>query len=170
MSSENVERKNIHTISMTVANKPGVLVRIAHVFARRGYNIDSLVVSPAYNPRYSRMTITAQGDPEILDQIIKQAQKLIDVIHTSEHTGRDSTHTELALIKIKVTSANKPIVFKLMKKYRTRVIDDSDNTLIVEQTGTTADLDEFEALMKKYDILEMVRTGKIVMALGHSET
>ncbi|HOY09530.1 MAG TPA: acetolactate synthase small subunit [Candidatus Omnitrophota bacterium] len=170
MPSENSERRNIHTISMTVANKPGVLVRIAHVFARRGYNIDSLVVSPAYNPRYSRMTITAQGDPETLDQIIKQAQKLIDVIHANEHTGQDSTHTELAMIKIKVSSANRLIVLKLMKKYRTRVIDDSDNTLIVEQTGTTAELDEFEALMKKYGILEMVRTGKIVMALGHSET
>ena len=170
MQSENIERKNVHTISMTVANKPGVLVRIAHVFARRGYNIDSLVVSPAFNPRYSRMTITAQGDPETLDQIIKQAQKLIDMIHASEHTGQDSIHTELALIKIKVSSANRPIVLKLMKKYRTRVLDDSDNTLIVEQTGATADLDEFEALMKKYGILEMVRTGKIVMAVGHSET
>ena len=170
MPPETIERKNVHTISMTVANKPGVLVRIAHVFARRGYNIDSLVVSPAYNPRYSRMTITAQGDPETLDQIIKQAQKLIDVIHASEHSGQDSTHTELALIKIKVSAANRPIVLKLMKKYRTRVIDDSDNTLIIEQTGITADLDEFEALMKKYGILEMVRTGKIVMALGHSET
>nr|HPN57495.1 acetolactate synthase small subunit [Candidatus Omnitrophota bacterium] len=102
--------------------------------------------------------------------IIKQAQKLIDVIHANEHTGQDSTHTELAMIKIKVSSANRLIVLKLMKKYRTRVIDDSDNTLIVEQTGTTAELDEFEALMKKYGILEMVRTGKIVMALGHSET
>ncbi|MBP7162307.1 MAG: acetolactate synthase small subunit [Candidatus Omnitrophica bacterium] len=170
MPSENIERKNIHTISMTVANKPGVLVRIAHIFARRSYNIDSLVVSPAYNPRYSRMTITAQGDPETLDQIIKQVQKLIDVIHVSEHTGQDSTHTELALIKIKVLSANRPIVLKLMKKYHTRILDDSDNTLIIEQAGPTAELDEFEALMKKYGILEMVRTGKIVMALGHSET
>lgn len=170
MQPENNERKNVHTISLTVANKPGVLVRIAHVFARRGYNIDSLVVSPAYNPRYSRMTITAQGDPETLDQIIKQAQKLIDVIHVSEHTGQDSVHTELALIKIKLSPANRPIVMKLMKKYRTRVMDDSDNTLIVEQTGSTGELDEFEALMKKYGILEMVRTGKIVMALGHSET
>ncbi len=170
MQSENAERKNVHTISMTVANKPGVLVRIAHVFARRGYNIDSLVVSPAYNPRYSRMTITAQGDPETLEQIIKQVNKLIDVIHASEHTGLDSVHTELALIKIKCTPTNRPIIFKLMKKYRTKILDDSDKTVIIEQTGSTTELDEFEALMKKYGILEMVRTGKVVMASGHSET
>jgi acetolactate synthase-1/3 small subunit len=168
--SEQTERKNIHTISMTVANKPGVLVRIAHIFARRGYNIDSLVVSPAYNPRFSRMTITAQGDPETLDQIIKQVNKLIDVIHASEHTGHDSIHTELALVKIRYSAANKPIILKLMKKYRARLINDSENILVIEQTGSTGELDDFEALMKKYGILEMVRTGKIVITTGHCET
>lgn len=163
-------RKNTHTISFTVANKPGVLVRIALVFARRGYNIDSLVVSPAYDPRFSRMTLTAQGDPETLEQIIKQAKKLIDVIHVSEHTGIDSVHTELALVKIRLNATNRPIVTKLMKRFTARIIDDTDNILIIEQTGTTEELDEFEALLKKYGLLEMVRTGKVVMAKGHSET
>ena len=155
---------------MTVANKPGVLVRIAHVFARRGYNIDSLVVSPAVNPSFSRMTITAQGDPETLEQIIKQANKLIDLIHVSEHTGIDSVHTELALFKVKHTPTSRTIISKLMKKFRTRILDDSEHTMVIEQTGSTKDLDEFEGLLKKYQVLEMVRTGKVVMAKGHSET
>ncbi|MFA5088500.1 MAG: acetolactate synthase small subunit, partial [Candidatus Omnitrophota bacterium] len=77
-------KRNLHTISLLVANKPGVLVRIALTFARRGYNIDSLVVSPSVNERFSRMTITAQGDIDILDQIIKQANKLVDVVQVSE--------------------------------------------------------------------------------------
>lgn len=165
-----IEKKNIHTISMTVANKPGVLVRIAHVFARRGYNIDSLVVSPSYNPRFSRMTITAQGDPRILEQIIKQAGKLIDVIHVNEHTGIDSVHTELALLKVKYTENTKIIIPKILKRFRTRLLDDSENTIVIEQTGTTAQLDELETLLKKYGVLEMVRTGKMVMAKGHCET
>jgi len=168
-SLENL-RKNTHTISLTVANKPGVLVRIALVFARRGYNIDSLVVSPAYDPHFSRMTITAQGAPEVLEQIIKQADKLVDVIHVHEHTGVDSVHTELALMKVRTTATSKPIITKLLKKFTARLIDDSDGIMIIEQTGTTDELDEFEALLKKYGFIEMVRTGKIVMAKGHSTT
>lgn len=164
------EEKNIHTISMLVANKPGVLVRIALAFARRGFNIDSLVVSPAFNPRFSRMTITAQGDPKILQPIINHLNKLIDVIHAFEHTGKDSIHTELALFKVPYTSTSKTIVTKLMKKYHARTIDDTENILIFEQTGTTGQIDELEALLKKYNVIELVRTGKVVMVKGHAAT
>ena len=164
------DRKDIHTISMLVANKPGVLVRIAHVFARRGYNIDSLVVSPSFNPLFSRMTITATGDPVILDQIINQVNKLIDVIHAYEHTGQDTVHSELALFKVKFTSTNKPIIQKLIKRYQSRVLDDSDNVLVIEQTGETQQLDELEEHLKRYGIIELVRTGKVVMAKGTEET
>ncbi len=163
-------RKNIHTISMLVANKPGVLVRIALVFARRGYNIDALVVSPAFNPRFSRMTITAQGDPEILEQIIKQVNKLVDVIHANEHTGEDAVHAEMALVKVKYSSTTKPILSKLVKRFSARILDDSQHTLIIEQTGTTAHLEEFETLLEKHSVIEMVRTGKMVMAKGHEAT
>lgn len=170
MPSTEPNRKNAHTISLTVANKPGVLVRIALSFARRGYNIDSLVVSPAYDPQFSRMTITAQGDLETLDQIIKQTNKLVDVIHVSEHSPVDSVHTELALFKVRPSAANRPIVLKLLKRFHTRLIDDNDGSMIIEQTGKTEELDEFEALLKKYGFQEMVRTGKIVMTHGRSET
>ncbi len=85
--------KNIHTMSFLVANKPGVLVRIALVFARRGFNIDSLVVSPTVNPHFSRMTVSANGDPDTLDQILKQSAQLIDVIHADEHKMEESFET-----------------------------------------------------------------------------
>jgi acetolactate synthase I/III small subunit len=163
-------RKNSHTISMMVANKPGVLVRIAHVFARRGYNIDSLVVSPSFDPRFSRMTVTALGAPEILEQIIKQVNKLIDVIHAGEHTGEDAVDIELALVKVKVSTTNRPAVVKIIKPFHGRIIDDTDDVLIIAQMGTTAQLDQVESALKKFGLQEMVRTGKLVMAKGKSET
>ena len=164
------KRKDIHTISMLVANKPGVLVRVALVFARRGYNIDALAVSPAFDPQYSRMTITAQGNPEALDQIIKQANKLIDVLHIEEHSDVDAVHRELALLKLKATAANKAIIINLAKKFRAHIIEESKDVIIIEQTGTTDDLDKFEELLKKYGVLEMVRSGKLVMARGKEVT
>jgi acetolactate synthase I/III small subunit len=170
MSDSNQKSKNIHTISMLVANKPGVLVRVALVFARRGFNIDALVVSPSVNPNYSRMTITAQGAPISLEQIIKQAAKLIDVIHISEHTGKEAVHRELALLKIKNIPSNKSVIAQMVKKFDAHVISESKETMIIEQTGSTLELDEFEAVLKKYGIIEMVRSGKLVMAKGKEAT
>ena len=165
-----IKKKPIHTISILVANKPGVLVRVALVFARRGYNIDSLVVSATVNPKFSRMTITAKGSPETLEQIIKNANKLIDVIHTSEHDSSHSIDRELALIKIKNTPAAKAAVTKHSKKYHAKIVDDTDKTLIIAQSGTTAELDEFEAILKKMGVTEYVRSGKLLMARGKEQT
>lgn len=162
--------EDIHTISVLVANKPGVLVRVALVFARRGYNIDSLVVSPSVDPRFSRMTITAQGDPATLDQIIKQASKLIDVIHASEHKHEDSIEKELALLKVKCKSVQKSAVLKLLKRFHAHTLETTDATIVIEQTGTTDELDELEELVEKFGIIEMVRTGKILMARGKEAT
>ena len=138
-------------MSVLVANKPGVLVRIALVFARRGYNIDSLVVSPTVNPKFSRMTITAKGDLETLDQIIKNVNKLIDVIHCGEHDLTHSIEKELALLKIKASPAAKAFIAKHSRKFHVKIDDSSEGHYIIEQTGTTAELDEFEALMKKFN-------------------
>ena len=159
----------LHTISVLVANKPGVLVRIALVFARRGYNIDSLVVSPTVNPKFSRMTITAKGDLETLEQIIKNVNKLIDVIHCGEHPA-NTVEKELALLKTKASAAIKAFVTKNAKKYHVRFDTTSEGYFIIEQTGTTAQLDEFEALLKKYGIIEMIRTGKVLITRGKEET
>ncbi len=162
--------KDNHIVSLLVANKPGVLVRIALVFARRGFNIDSLVVSATSNPKFSRMTITAKGDLYTLDQIIKQSGKLVDVIHVSEHTGIDALHRELALVKIKKTASAKAQLSKIMKKFHAHMVDESNGALIVAQSGTTEEVDQFEALLKKFGIIEMVRSGKLVMALGKEPT
>ena len=164
-----MQTKNIHTISFLVANKPGVLVRVAQVFARRGYNIDSLVVSATMNPQYSRMTITATGDPQILDQIIKQSAKLIDVIHASEHTGTDSVDREFALLKVKCPSNKRSLILKSLKG-KAQVYDEHQGTLIFGQAGTTQELDAFEAELRKFGIIEMVRSGKLVMAKGKEAT
>jgi acetolactate synthase-1/3 small subunit len=166
----NDRRSNVHTISILVANKPGVLVRCAQIFARRGFNIDALVVSPAVNPKFSRMTITAQGDPATLDQIIKQTAKLVDVLHCSEHSGLDAVDYELDLVKLRVSPQSRPVVEKLAKKYGAKIIDQTDKIIILALSGATGTLDEFESFMKKYGILEAVRSGKLVMARGSEET
>ena len=163
-------KPNIHTISVLVANKPGVLVRIALVFARRGYNIDSLVVSPTVNPKYSRITMTAKGDLETLEQIIKNVNKLVDVIHCGEHDTTHSIEKELALFKIKASPAAKMFVNKHSRKFHVKIDDASQKFFVIEQTGTTAELDEFEGLIKKYGLVEMVRTGKVLMAKGKEST
>ena len=162
-------KKGIHTISFLVANKPGVLVRVALVFARRGYNIDSLVVSPSVNPKYSRMTITASGDPQTLEQIIKQSAKLVDVIHVSEHTGIDSITREFALFKVKCPASKKAAIKKAIKT-KAHIVDDHEGALIIGKTGTTEELDCFEMDIKKFGIIEMVRSGKLVMAIGKEPT
>jgi len=162
--------KNTHIISMMVANKPGVLVRVALVFARRGFNIDSLVVSASINPKFSRMTITAKGDLATLEQIIKNLNKLVDVLHASEHDPTRSVDRELALLKVKATPAAKAAVLKHSKKYHCKIVDTCDNTLVIAQTGITDELDEFEELLKKYGVIEMVRSGKLLVAKGKETT
>lgn len=171
MSQEsNKQRKDIHTVSMLVANKPGVLVRCAQVFARRGFNIDALVVSASVNPKFSRMTITATGDPGTLEQIVKQTAKLIDVIHCSEHTRTDSIDREYALIKVKSGSPAQKAAIRKLLKTRAHVLDESNGATIIGQTGTTEELDSLEEVLKKFGIIEMVRSGKLVMAQGKEPT
>ncbi len=165
-----MKMNDTHTLSILVANKPGVLVRVAHVFARRGYNIDSLVVSPVHNPKFSRMTITAKGDPTTLDQIIKQLNKLIDVIQASEHDTTTSVDMEMSLLKVKVISTGKTIVAKYMKEYHAKLLDDENGIFIIAQMGTTDELNSFEALMAKYGLVEIIRTGKLLMTKGKETT
>lgn len=161
--------KDIHTISILVSNKPGVLVRCAQGFARRGFNIESLVVSPGVNPKFSRMTITLQGKPETLEQIIKQTSKLIDVMHCSEH-DENALVVECALTKIHFKPQQKNAIKTLVKKYRAKIADETDESLIIEQSGPSEKLDELESQLEKYGIVEMVRSGKLAMARGKEPT
>ncbi len=159
-----------HTISMLVTNKPGVLVRIAMAFARRGFNIDSLVVSPSANEKFSRITITAKGDIQTLDQIIHQTNKLIDVVHAWEHNDAEAIHSELALFKLRKKDGLRKTITTLSKSFHLRVLDDTQDAFILEQVGTTDELDQLEAILKKHGIVELVRTGKVIMVKGQQTT
>ncbi len=155
----------IHTISMLVRNKPGVLVRTALVFSRRGYNIESLVVSPdVANGEFSRMTITCSGDMETLEQIIKQCTKLIDVVHAIDHTGQAAIETEIALVKIKCGLSQRTEILQIAEHYKAKVVDYGAESLILRVYGESEKLDSFVSLLRPFDIVELVRSGKILMA------
>jgi acetolactate synthase I/III small subunit len=159
-----------HNLSVYVANRPGVLARIAQVFARRGYNIDSLVVSPSRDGQYSRMTITAQGSAEGLEQVIQQLMKLIDVLRCVEHTGDDAVVKELAMIKIGVGADARAEVLQIVDHYGAKTIDLTEASLIVLATGNSEKLDAMIAMLRRFQIIELVRTGKVVMARGSEVT
>jgi len=159
-----------HTISLMVANKPGMLLRVAAIFSRRAYNIESLVVSPALDGRYSRMTITAQGNPKTLEQIIKQLTKLVDVLHAEEHNKAKSLEKELALIKIKVSDKTQTKVLQLVDHFKGHTLDFSSDSVIIQVTGNSDKLDSCVEMLKKFEVLELVRTGKILMARGDDVT
>ena len=159
-----------HTLSMYVANKPGVLARIAQVFARRGFNIDSLVVSPTADGAYSRMTITAQGDAAGLYQIMEAAKKLVDVVHCTDHTGENIVDKELALIKLLVKPEQRTEVLQIGDHFGAETVDLTETSMILMITGDTEKVDAMFGLFKKFKVVELVRTGKVVMARGEEET
>lgn len=163
-------RSSQHSISLLVNNRPGVLIRIALVFARRGYNIDSLVVSPAHNGKFARMNIVASGEPKTLEQILKQLNKLIDVLHAKDHTGETVVEKELALIKVRCAPEKRSEVLQIAEHFKAQTVDLSENTLMLQITGGTDKLDSAEMMLDKYGISEMVRTGKVIMARGESGT
>lgn len=159
-----------HTISVYVANRPGVLARIAQVFSRRGFNIDSLVVSPTTDGRYSRMTIAAQGSPSGLEQIILQLGKLIDVIHCIDHAMDASVIRELALIKIRVEAEVRGEAFQICEHFGAKTVDLTERSMIIMVTGHSDKVDACIDMLRKFDLVELVRTGKVVMARGEEIT
>lgn len=163
-------RGHQHSISLLVNNKPGVLIRVSLVFARRGYNIDSLVVSPAHNGKFARMNIVASGAPKTLEQILKQLNKLIDVLHAKDHTGETVVEKELALIKVRCAPEKRSEVLQIAEHFKAQTVDLSEGTLMLQVTGGTDKLDAAEMMLDKYGIAEMVRTGKVIMARGDSNT
>ena len=159
-----------HTLSVFVANKPGALARIAQVFARRGYNIDSLVVSPSKDGRYSRMTITAKGSIEGLEQIIKQLEKLVDVLRCTDHSGHNSVVRELAMIKIGVNADNRAEALQVCAHFDCETVDLTESSMIVLVKGRTTKIDACIDMLKKFNLIELVRTGQVLMARGEQAT
>ena len=159
-----------HTISCRVRNRPGVLARVAGLFSRRGYNIDSLAVSTSHQPGESRMTIVVEDSEQVLAQIPQQLYKLIDVIQVIDHTGDLVVERELAMMKVESPADRRQEILQLAEVFRARTVDVGDDTLVMEITGSPAKIDAIERVMDPYGIKEMVRTGKVIMARGNQPT
>ena len=159
-----------HSLSIYVNNRAGVLMRICQVFARRGFNIESLVVSQGRDSRFSRMTIGLSGDPTGLDQIIKQVSKLIDVIHCFEHTKGDSVTKEMVLVKFLASGEERTQALHVIEHFNGKTVDLTPQSMIAMITGDSGKIDSAVAMLAEFEIIETVRTGKVLMARGESAT
>ena len=146
-------------LSILVDNTAGVLGRIAGMFSRRGYNIDSLTVGVTADPRYSRMTVVVKGDRQILDQITKQLAKLVDVADIKTLEEGDCVERELVLVKVRADAANRQDIIAIANIFRAKIVDVEKDCLMIELTGTESKLKAFMELLDGYEILELARTG-----------
>jgi acetolactate synthase-1/3 small subunit len=153
-----------HIISILVENHSGALSRIAGLFSSRGYNISSLNVAETEEPSVSRMTLVAEGEEDILEQIIKQLNRLIDVIKVYDFYSEPVINRELILIRICSTKQNRLELVSLINIYSGKIVSVSPSSVTVEITGTTSVLDDFISMVKPYGIKEMVRSGKLAIA------
>ena len=158
---------NRHVLSILVENQAGVLSRVSGLFSRRGYNIDSLSVGETEDPAISRMTIVVRGDDQILEQIKKQLNKLIDVIKVVELASEQSVLRELALIKVKTDLSTRASIIEVVGIFRANIVDVANDSLTVEMTGDEAKIEAFINLMNSYHIVEVVRTGLTAIQRGY---
>ena len=154
-----------HTFSVLVENKFGVLARVAGLFAARGFNIDSLAVSPTNEPAISHMTIVVDApDERILEQIKKQLNKLVDTIRVQDLTGEDFIDRELVLVKVEVNPASRPQILEIAKTMEARIDEAATNAMTLEVVGDANKIHTFLELLKPFEIKEIVRTGRIAMS------
>jgi acetolactate synthase-1/3 small subunit len=152
-----------HTLSVTVENKFGVLARIAGLFSGRGFNIDTLNVAPTQDPATSRMTIVVKGDDAVLEQIIKQLNKLVDVIKVQDFREDEYVDRELVLVKIGADAKSRPEVMQICDIFRAKIVDVAHKTLTVEITGAESKVAAFLELMEPFGVRDLTRTGKVAM-------
>ncbi len=155
-----------HTLAVLVENRSGVLTRVAGLFSRRGFNIESLAVGVTEDPDTSRMTIVVSGDDHVLEQVMKQLNKLIEVIRVSDISNDEAVHRELALIKVGVDSSTRAEVMQIVDVFRAKIVDVGARSLVIEATGDESKINAIEQLLRQFGIKEMVRTGKIAMNRG----
>ncbi|MGB9940463.1 acetolactate synthase small subunit [Methanosarcina sp.] len=155
-----------HTLAVLVENKSGVLFRVASLFSRRGYNIDSLAVGVTEDPEISRMTIVVHGDDHVLEQVTKQLNKLVDVIKVSDIGGDEAVERELALIKVAADVSTRAEIIQIADIFRARIVDVAPKSMTVEVTGDEAKIQAIEKLLRQFGIKEMARTGKIALVRG----
>lgn len=154
-----------YVLGVLVENHPGVLSKVAGLFSRRGFNIDSLAVGVTEDPEISRITIVVDGDEYIVEQVTKQLNKLIDVIKVAI-IGEDSISRELALIKVHATPATRNEIIEIVNIFRAKVVDINKNSVIIEITGDSKKIGALEEMLNDFGILEMVRTGNISIDRG----
>ena len=159
-----------YTIVATVENKPGVLARTAGLFSRRGFNIESLVVGATENPNYSRMTISVKADEVVLEQVIKQLNKLVNVIRVSRLDPEDTVERELAIIKVDAKKETRSEIVQIVDVFRAKIVDVAPKSMIIEVTGDRSKIDAMERLLRQFGIKELARTGKVSMARGRKVT
>ena len=159
-----------HVLSILVENKPGVLTRIAGLFARRGFNIDTLVVGPTDDPTLSRITLTLDGAMHPIDQVTKQLHKLVNVIKIRDLEPAETVSRELALFKVTADGVARGEVMQIVEIFRGKIIDVTRRSVIVEITGTWEKIEAFERMVRPFGLVEMARTGEIAISRGRSET
>ena len=152
-----------HTISVLVENKFGVLTRVAGLFSGRGYNIDSLNVAPTHDPTASRMTIVTHGDESTLEQIVKQLNKLPDVLKVVDFRDGDYVDRELVLVKVSVDSKARAEVMQITDIFRAKIVDVQAKTLSIEITGDESKVEKFIELMKAFGVVDLTRTGRVAL-------
>ena len=153
-----------HTISILVRNQFGVLARVSGLFSGRGYNIDSLCVAETHDPNYSQMTIVAQGDNDILEQINKQLNKLVDVVKVTDFREKECVIREMALIKVNTSSQTRAEIIQIVNVFRAKTIDISQKTMTVEVTGPESKIVAIIEMLTPFGIKEISRTGRVAMA------
>ncbi|MHB1568146.1 MAG: acetolactate synthase small subunit [Solirubrobacteraceae bacterium] len=159
-----------HILSILVENKPGVLTRIAGLFARRGFNIDTLAVGPTDDEKLSRITLTLDGAVHPIDQVTKQLHKLVNVLKIRDLEPAETLARELALFKISVDGPARTEVMQICEIFRARIVDVGRRSVVAEVTGTCDKVDAFEALVRPFGLVEMARTGEIAISRGRGET
>ena len=160
-----------HILSILVENKPGVLTRISGLFARRGFNIDTLSVGPTDDEHLSRITLTLDGAMHPIDQVTKQLHKLINVLKIRDLEPTETVARELALFKVAVNDGSQRAeVMQVTEIFRAKVVDVTKRSLIIEVTGTTDKIEAFENMVRPFGLIEMMRTGEIAIARGRGET
>ncbi|HOB07431.1 MAG TPA: acetolactate synthase small subunit [Methanoculleus sp.] len=156
-----------HTLSVLVENRAGVLSRVAGMFSRRGFNIESLAVGTCEEPGMSRITIVVNGDDAVVEQVMKQTNKIIDVIKVSDLTEHESVERELALIKVAAeTGAARAEIMQIANIFRAQIVDVGTRTLVLQVAGDTDKIEALEKLLRQYGIKELVRTGKVALLRG----
>ena len=155
-----------HTLVAIVQDKPGVLNRMASLFRRRGFNIDSIAVGHSEIPHLSRVTIIVNGSNAIVEQVRKQLDKLVDVVRVSDISGDKITVRELALVKVKASSATRSEIIEIADIFRANIVDVSSDSLTIEITGEEEKIESLLKLLKGFGIREIARTGRIAMVKG----